>query len=138
MPTQKQFDTTLQSIRNIDCKLFVLDYDYSVLDEISGKTESVSLSVDAESDIRRTANINMTIKNSAQQNNTNDFYWKVGNPYWFDKYLQIYVAIQDVQTQEFVWVNEGIYMVNSPTITYDATNNQLSFQAVDLMSKMTG
>ena len=138
MPTQQQFDTTLQSIRNIDCKLFVLDYDYSVLDEISGKTESVSLSVDAESDIRRTANINMTIKNSTQQNNTNDFYWKVGNPYWFDKYLQIYVAIQDVQTQEFVWVNEGIYMVNSPTITYDATSNQLSFQAIDLMSKMTG
>ena len=65
MPTQKQFDTTVQSIRNINCKLFVLDYDYSVLDEISGKTESVSLSVDAESDIRRTANINMTIKNSA-------------------------------------------------------------------------
>ena len=49
MPSQKQFDTTLQSIRNIDCKLFVLDYDYTVLDEISGKTESVSLSVDAES-----------------------------------------------------------------------------------------
>ena len=55
MPNQKQFDTTLQSIRNIDCKLFVLDYDYTVIDEISGKTESVSLSVDAESDIRRTA-----------------------------------------------------------------------------------
>ena len=43
MPNQKQFDTTLQSIRNIDCKLFVLDYDYTILDEISGKTESISL-----------------------------------------------------------------------------------------------
>ena len=63
---------------------------------------------------------------------------EVGIHIGFDKYLQIYVAIQDVQTQEFVWVNEGIYMVNSPTITYDATSNQLSFQAVDLMSKMTG
>ncbi len=41
MPNQKQFDTTLQSIRNIDCKLFVLDYDYTILDEISGKTESI-------------------------------------------------------------------------------------------------
>ena len=60
------------------------------------------------------------------------------SPYWFDKYIQIYVAIQDVQTQEFVWVNEGIYMVNSPTISYDATTNNLSFEAVDLMSKMTG
>ena len=43
-----------------------------------------------------------------------------------------------MQTQEYVWVNEGIYMVNSPTISYDATSNSLSFEAVDLMSKMTG
>ena len=138
MPNQKQFDTTLQSIRNIDCKLFVLDYDYTVLDEISGKTESVSLSVNAESDIRRTANINIVLKDDSRQTNSNIFYWKVGNPYWFDKYLQIYVAIQDVNTQEYVWVNEGIYMVNSPTISYDVTTNNLSFEAVDLMSKMTG
>ena len=138
MPNQKQFDTTLQSIRNINCKLFVLDYDYTVLDEISGKTESVSLSVNAESDIRRTANINIALKDDSRQTNSNAFYWQVGNPYWFDKYIQIYVAIQDVNTQEFVWVNEGIYMVNSPTISYDATTNNLSFEAVDLMSKMTG
>ena len=138
MPNQKQFDTTLQSIRNINCKLFVLDYDYTVLDEISGKTESVSLSVNAESDIRRTANINIALKDDSRQTNSNAFYWQVGNPYWFDKYIQIYVAIQDVNTQEFVWVNEGIYMVNSPTISYDATTNSLSFEAVDLMSKMTG
>ena len=138
MPNQKQFDTTLQSIRNIDCKLFVLDYDYTILDEISGKTESISLSVNAESDIRRTANINIALKDDSRQTNSNIFYWQVGNPYWFDKYIQIYVAIQDVQTQEYVWVNEGIYMVNSPTISYDATSNSLSFEAVDLMSKMTG
>lgn len=138
MPNQKQFDTTLQSIRNIDCKLFVLDYDYTILDEISGKTESVSLNVDAESDIRRTANINIVLKDDSRQTNSNIFYWQVGNPYWFDKYIQIYVAIQDVNTQEYVWVNEGIYMVNSPTISYDATTNSLSFEAVDLMSKMTG
>lgn len=138
MPNQKQFDTTLQSIRNIDCKLFVLDYDYTILDEISGKTESISLSVNAESDIRRTANINIALKDDSRQTNSNIFYWQVGNPYWFDKYIQIYVAIQDVQTQEYVWVNEGIYMVNSPTISYDATSNNLSFEAVDLMSKMTG
>ena len=138
MPTQKQFDTTLQSIRNIDCKLFVLDYDYTVLDEISGKTESVSLSVDAESDIRRTANISMVLKDDSRQVNPSTFYWTVGNPYWFNKYLQIYVAIQDISTQEYIWVNEGIYMVNAPSITYDAVTNNLSFEAVDLMSKMTG
>ena len=138
MPTQLQFNTSLQTIRDIDCKLFVLDYDYAVIDEISGKTESVSLSVNAESDIRRTANISMVLKDDTKQTNSNIFYWTVGNPYWFDKYIQIYVAIKDIQSNEYVWVNEGIYMVNSPSITYDAVTNSLSFEAVDLMSKLTG
>ena len=138
MPSQKQFDTTLQNIRNIDCKLFVLDTNYTILDEISGKTEAINLSVQADSDIRRTANINIVVKNDNQQTNSSIFYWRVGNPYWFDKYIQIYVAIQDAYTDEYVWVNQGIYMVNSPTITYDARTNGLSFEAVDLMSKMTG
>lgn len=138
MPSQKQFDTSLQSIRDIDCKLFVLDYDYTVIDEISGRTESISLNVDSQSDIRRTANINITLKDDSRQSNSNTFYWVVGNPYWFDKYLQIYVAIKDIKTDEYVWVNEGIYLVNSPSISYDATNNNLSFEAIDLMSKLTG
>ena len=93
MPNQKQFDTSLQSIRNIDCKLFVIDYDYTVIDEISGKTESVNISVDAESDIRRTADINITLKDDSRQSNSNTFYWVVGNPYWFDKYLVALVIL---------------------------------------------
>lgn len=138
MPNQQQFDTSLQVIRDIDCKLFVLDYDYSVIDEISGRTESVSINVDADSDIRRTANLSIVLKDDSRQSNANIFYWVVGNPYWFDKYIQIYVAIKDIKTSEYVWVNEGIYMVNAPSISYDATSNQLTFEAVDLMSKLTG
>ena len=138
MPTQAQFDTSLQSVRDIDCKIVVLDYDYVVLDEISGKTTQVSINVDAESDVRRTANVSMLLKDDAYRTSSSRFYWTVGNPYWFDKYIQIYVAIKDIKTQDFVWVNEGIYLINSPTIVYSAEDNSLSFQAIDLASKLTG
>ena len=138
MPTQAQFDTSLQSIREIDCKIAVLDYDFALLDEVSGKTEQISINVDADSDVRRTANISIILKDDTYQTDSSQFYWTVGNPYWFDKYVQIYVAIKDVRTQEFVWVNEGIYMVNTPSISYSAETNALSFNAVDLMSKLTG
>ena len=105
MPTQLQYNTTLQTLRDIDCRLFVLDYNYTILDEVSGKANNVSLDINADSDIRRTANINMTLKDDSKQNQSSSFYWTAGNGYWFDKYLQIYVAIQDVVTQEYVWVN---------------------------------
>lgn len=138
MPTQSQFNTTLQPSRDIDCKIIVLDYHFTILDEISGKTENINLSVDAEADIRRTASINIVLKNDAYKTNDDSFYWTVGNPYWFDKYVQIYVAIKDVINDEFVWTNQGIYIVNAPSISYTAKTNSLSFTAVDLMSKLTG
>ena len=57
MPTQKQYDVTLQNVRQIDCKIAVLNYDYTLLDEISGLTKSIQLNVNADSDIRRTADV---------------------------------------------------------------------------------
>jgi hypothetical protein len=138
MPSQSQYDVTLQNVRQIDCKIAVLDKKYDLLDEISGLSIDVSCTVDAESDVRRTANITMTLKDDASINPRTYSYWTAGNNYWFDKYVQIYTAILDVKTGEYVWTNNGIYCVNTPSISYDATTNTLSFQAVDLMSKLTG
>lgn len=138
MPTQKQYDVTLQKIRDIDCKIAVLDFDYALLDELSGITTSISMSVDADSDIRRTADISIVLKDDLSVSPSQSFYWQAGNKYWFDKYVQIYTSIKDVRTDEYVWVNQGIYCINAPSISYDATSNNLSFQAVDLMSKLTG
>lgn len=138
MPTQSQYDVTLQTIRDIDCKIAVLDYDFALIDEISGRTSSLSVSVESESDVRRTANISINLKNDTSRAQNASFYWTQGTRYWFDKYVQIYSSTKDIRTGNYVWVNQGIYCVNSPTIAYDATSNSLSFQAVDLMSKMTG
>ena len=138
MPTQKQYDVTLQQIRQIDCKIAVLDYDYTLLDEISGITTHISLNVTADSDIRRTADVSINLKDDISQNQNHAFYWTAGNAYWFNKYIQIYTSIKDVRTDEDVWVNQGIYCINAPSISYDAITNELSFQAVDLVSKMTG
>ena len=138
MPTQKQYDVTLQPIRQIDCKIAVLDYDYTLIDEISGITTSIQLNIDADSDIRRTADVNINLKDDISQNQNHAFYWVAGNAYWFDKYIQIFTSIKDVRTDEDVWVNQGIYCINAPSISYDAASNDLSFQAVDLVAKMTG
>ena len=138
MPNQKQYDVTLQPIRDIDCKIAILDKYYNLLDEISGLTTDVDFNIDADSDIRRTANINMVLKNDSSTNPRTSFYWTAGNEYWFDKIIQIYTAILDIKTNEYVWVKEGTYCINSPSISYDATTNQLSFQGVDLMANLTG
>ena len=70
MPTQKQYDVTLQNVRQIDCKIAVLNYDYTLIDEISGLTTSISLDVNADSDIRRTANVAINLKDDITISNT--------------------------------------------------------------------
>ena len=42
MPTQEQYNTSTQTLRDIDCKVAVLDYDYTVLDEISGRVTTLT------------------------------------------------------------------------------------------------
>lgn len=129
----------LQQYRNIDIQIFVLDYDFNIIDEISGIVETADFSIDNNSDIRRTANISMLLKSNLTNTGIlNDVYFQSGNGYWFDKYLRINIGIEDITTGKYEWFKQGVYLINEPSISYDAITNSVSFQAVDLMSKMTG
>ena len=139
LANQDQLNTALQSYRNIDIKIEVLDYDMYVVDEISGLVESANFSIDADSDIRRTCNVTMQLRDDLSNDPLySSAFWEVGNPYWFDKYLKINLGIEDIVNGGWVWSNQGIYLINQPSVIYNASENTLSFQAVDLMSKLTG
>ena len=55
-----------------------------------------------------------------------------------DKFIQPFVGYENIYTGEIQWYNQGIYLINAPSYSYDATNNTLSFSGLDLMSKLTG
>lgn len=139
MATQSQYNTAIQPYRNISIKLEILDFDYYILDEISGVATSANFAINADSDIRRTCNINMILKDDYSLDPlAKSIYWQSGNPFWFDKYLRINIGIDDILTGETVWNNQGIYLINEPSLTYDATTNELSFEGLDLMADLTG
>lgn len=139
MANQAQYNTAVQRYRDISIKIELLDFNYYIIDEISGIVTSATFSINADSDIRRTCNVDMVLKDEYSQDFlAKDTYWKSGNPFWFDKYLKIYIGIKDILTDEIVWNNQGIYMINAPNLLYDATTNSLSFDGVDLMAMFTG
>lgn len=144
-PTFGQYQTTLQSYRNINIQINVLDFEYNVLDNITGLATSVSVNLDSDSDIRRTANVTMQLQSEYTRTTSlgasiqsHDMYWTAGNLYWFDKYIQIYIGIDNIRTGQTDWVNQGIYLLNMPSVSFDATTNELTFEAVDMMAKITG
>ena len=131
--SQQEYNVAKQNGRIIHTKINVLTFDFQVVDEISGVVlEGSTYTIDANSDIRRTCNISLIPKDRT-------FNIEYGGKLWMDKYLQVFVGIEDFKhNNEIVYSNLGLYLINNPDQVYDATNNTITISGIDLMAKITG
>ena len=129
--TQNDYNIIKQRINERYVKINILDFQYRTVDEISGNMLSCSVQCDADSDLRRSCSVSLVVRD-------NSFDIQSGGKIWLDKYIQVYIGLKNIYTQEIQWYNQGIYLIDAPTWKYDATNNTLSFSGLDLMSKLTG
>lgn len=130
---QQEYRVAKQSGRIIHTKINILNYDFQIVDEISGVVlEGSTYTIDATSDIRRTCSISLIPKDRT-------FNVEYGAKIWLDKYVQVFIGLEDIQNNnEIVYSNLGVYMINNPDQVYDATNNTITINGVDLMAKITG
>lgn len=131
MITSNQYSVSNQNVRNLHIKINLLNFSYQTIDSLEGNAISGSINIDANSDIRRTCQVELVVTNSS-------FDIQSGARIFLDRYIQIYIGIDDIHSGDTIWFNEGIYLINQPSYKYDATTNTLSFDGVDLMGKLTG
>lgn len=112
-------------------RLELLDFQYNIVDELSGNMTKCSINVDSNSDLRRSCDLTFVVT-------TSTFDIKAGSKLWLDKFVRPYVGYENMRTGEIQWYNQGIYLVNNPQWSYNASTNEISMQALDLMSKLTG
>lgn len=112
-------------------RLELLDFQYNIVDELSGNMTKCSINVDSNSDLRRSCDLGFVVT-------TSTFDIKSGSKLWLDKFVRPFVGYENMRTGEVQWYNQGIYLVNNPQWSYDASTNEISMQALDLMSKLTG
>lgn len=142
--TQEQIDVLKQTLRNKRLKIELLDSNMRTIDSIEGHAIGGSITANANNDIRRTGNIQMSIPISPQATTLLDqldgFTIEIGGKIWLDKYIKIKVGIENIlsQTNEIVWYPLGVFLINKPSRTFSATEYSLSFECIDLMSKLTG
>lgn len=129
--SQDQYNVVKQRYRKILIKINLLNFNFQVVDSIEGNLTTGNITINANSDIRRSCNITMVVKN-------NTFQISAGGQIWLDKYIQIYYGIVNNINNEVVWTNMGIFLINNPNHVYDSVNNTITFQGVDLMAKLTG
>lgn len=129
--TQQQIQLLKQPIIQRYIKLYLLNFELQRVNEISGNLISCSVSGDGNSDLRHNCNVSLVVTDSS-------FDIQAGGQIWLDKFIQPQIGTVDIYTQEIVWENQGIFLINSPSWDYDATTNTLSFEGLDLVSKLTG
>ena len=112
-------------------RLELLDFQYNIVDELSGNMTKCSINVDSTSDLRRSCDLGFVVT-------TSTFDIKAGSKIFLDKMVRPYVGYENMRTGEIQWYNQGIYLVNNPQWSYNASTNEISMQALDLMSKLTG
>ena len=131
--TEEEYRVTTQQGRIIHTKINILNFNFQTVGEISGVVlDGSTYNTDATSDIRRTCSISLIPKDSS-------FDIKYGGKLWMDKYVQIFIGIEDIKNNnEVVYSNIGLYLINNPEQVYDAINNTITINGIDLMAKITG
>lgn len=129
--TAEQFNVALQSIQNRFIRLELLNYQYQTVNTLEGVATEGSITIDANSDIRRTASLTLVVINS-------DFDVESGGQIFLDKFIRINIGTQIMRTQAIEWTNCGLYIIDAPSYEYNATTNTLTLSLLDLMAKLTG
>lgn len=129
--TSTQFQSVMQNIQSRYVKLELLNYQYQTVDSIEGVCISGSISIDANSDIRRTGSIELVVNNSS-------FEVSPGNKVWLDKYIRVWIGIMSFVTGEVEYTNCGLFIIDTPSYNYDPSTNTLTLSLLDLMAKLTG
>lgn len=129
--TSTQFQSVMQNIQSRYVKLELLNYQYQTVDSIEGVCISGSISIDANSDIRRTGSIELVVNNSS-------FEVSPGNKVWLDKYIRVWIGIMSFVTGEVEYTNCGLFIIDAPQYSYDPSTNTLTLSLLDLMAKLTG
>lgn len=101
------------------------------LAEIGGIVTDGSITIDAQSITRKSANLTMYI--------IDDFVGIGKNKMiWFDKYLKLYIGLKDNRTDAIKYYNMGLFVFDPVTFNYSATANSLTLSLADLMAQFGG
>ncbi len=87
IPTQEDLGLLTNRSKDLYCRIDLLDSDYCVVDSLEGLAMSGSISIDADSDTRRTFNVDIHPKKG-----TDISEYEVED--WMDKMIRVYVGIK--------------------------------------------
>lgn len=132
--TQEDLLIVLQHASNPILKLNieVLDSEGKIIGNLECGIQSGSMSINGQSDIRRTANftIQPTLKEKIKLTEHSLL--------WLNKDIRVSIGLYNPRTKEYKYYPLGCYVYTSTSGTYDATSDNLTINCEDFMKKLDG
>lgn len=128
--TASELNVVKQRIQNRYAKVELLNSKMQVVDSLTGILNG-STSVDATSDMRRSATIKIVITDSS-------FEVEAGGKIFLDKLIRLYIGTFSILENEIIYTKIGTFVIDAPSYEYDVTNNSVQLSLLDLMCKLTG
>lgn len=129
--TSSQLNVIKQKIQRRYLKIELLNSKYQTVDYLEGCGINGSITVDANSDMRRSATLKFVVTDSSFDISPN-------GKIWMDKFVRLYLGIYSIAQQEIIYTKLGIFVIDAPSYEYDAVNNSVELSLLDLMSKLSG
>lgn len=132
--TQEDLLIVLQHTSNPMLKLNieVLDSNQRVIDTLNCGIASGSMSINGQSDIRRTANfvVQPTLKEKIKLTENSLL--------WLNKDIRMSVGLYNPRSKQYKYYFLGCYVYTDTSGTYDATTDNLTINCADFMKKLDG
>lgn len=131
MFTQDEISLLTNHTRQLKTKIQLLDWNENVLDELQGVCIDGSITSDINSAQRYAGSITLVVKNQSYiPGSTNKF--------WLNKKVKVYVGLYSPLTEEIIWWNQGIFILNKPKITDSSSEKNIQFDLCDQMAFYDG
>lgn len=129
--TQEDLMLVLQHSQTVQLKIEVLDQNQKIVGTIYGIV-SGSMSINGESDVRRTANfvVQPTLTEHIKLTETSLL--------WLNKDIRMFVGLWNCRIKDYKYYPLGCYVYTDTSGTYDATTNSLTVNCADFMKKLDG
>lgn len=122
-----------QPIINTRIKIDVYDEKSGThIDRLECGVINSSLTVSAESDVRRTANLTLTPVSSKRLTLSKS------GILWFNRIIKIQLGIYDMLRREWKWYQQGTYAFTDYGAAYNAAANEISLSCSDMWVKLDG
>lgn len=131
--TQQDKDLLLQPSIQYKYRLFIMDNNKNILDELFGISNFGSYSIQSDSDTRRTTSFILLLDNSFRDSSVEKRLFS-----WIGYNFKLQIGIKSLRTDNYTWYDCGYYLITEANTTYNATDNSLSTTLSDWYSKLNG